>query len=375
MKIIRNIIEQFNIPGRCIDIQTINTGNINRTYIVSYLMDNGTIKKYIIQKINTTVFKEPYKLMKNIDGITKWIEKVSKESKDFKHPFLSLIHTKDDDLLSVIKAESGEKLYYRAYNCIENSISYDGSKDINVVYNAGQAFGHFQKLLLNYPTKNIEDTIPDFHNTYKRYLAFLEDLEKDVCNRAKEVSKEIEYIKSNSYLASAIVDLINKGLIPERVIHNDTKVNNVMLDRDTGEYLTVIDLDTVMLGSSLYDYGDGIRSAAANSLEDEEDLEKVWMVNELFESYTKGYLSEMAPYLTYEEVKNMGLSIEVITYELALRFLNDYINGDTYFKTNYSKHNLVRTRNQIKLLSDIKSKKSYIENYVQDTYTLILKEK
>ena len=338
-------------------------------------MDNGTIKKYIIQKINTTVFKEPYKLMKNIDGITKWIEKVSKESKDFKHPFLSLIHTKDDDLLSVIKDESGEKLYYRAYNCIENSISYDGSKDINVVYNAGQAFGHFQKLLLNYPTKNIEDTIPDFHNTYKRFLAFLEDLEKDVCNRAKEVSKEIEYIKSNSYLASAIVDLINKGLIPERVIHNDTKVNNVMLDRDTGEYLTVIDLDTVMLGSSLYDYGDGIRSAAANALEDEKDLEKVWMVNELFESYTKGYLSEMAPYLTYEEVKNMGLSIEVITYELALRFLNDYINGDTYFKTNYSKHNLVRTRNQIKLLCDLKSKKSYIENYIQDTYTLMLKKK
>ena len=375
MKSIKSIIEQFNIPGRCIDIQTINTGNINRTYIVSYLMDNGNIKKYIVQKINTTVFKEPYKLMKNIDGITKWIEKVSKESNDFKHPFLSLIHTKEDDLLSVIKDEAGEKLYYRAYNCIENSISYDGSKDTNVVYNAGQAFGHFQKLLLDYPTKNIEDTIPDFHNTYKRYLAFLEDLEKDVCNRAKEVSKEIEFIKSNSYLASAIVDLLNKGLIPERVIHNDTKVNNVMLDKDTGEYLTVIDLDTVMLGSSLYDYGDGIRSAAANSLEDEEDLEKVWMVNELFESYTKGYLSEMAPYLTYEEVKNMGLSIEVITYELALRFLNDYINGDTYFKTNYSKHNLVRTRNQIKLLSDIKSKKSYIENYVQDTYTLILKEK
>ena len=243
------------------------------------------------------------------------------------------------------------------------------------MYNAGQAFGHFQKLLLDYPTKNIEDTIPDFHNTYKRYLAFLEDLEKDVCNRAKEVSKEIEFIKSNSYLASAIVDLLNKGLIPERVIHNDTKVNNVMLDKDTGEYLTVIDLDTVMLGSSLYDYGDGIRSAAANALEDEKDLEKVWMVNELFESYTKGYLSEMAPYLTYEEIKNMGVSIEVITYELALRFLNDYINGDTYFKTNYSKHNLVRTRNQIKLLNDIKSKKSYIENYIQDTYTLMLKKK
>ena len=375
MKVIEKVISQFNIDGKCIDISMINKGNINSTYICTYMMNNGEIKKYIVQKINTTVFKEPYKLMKNIEGITKWIEKVSNESNDIKHPFLSLIHTKRDDLLSVIKAESGERHYYRAYNCIENSISYDGSKDVIVLYNAGEAFGHFQKLLLDYPIDSLEDTIPDFHNTLKRYNTFLEDIEKDACNRVQEVLKEINYIKSNSNYASAIVNLINNGLLPLRVNHNDTKVNNVMMDKDTGEYLTVIDLDTVMLGSSLYDYGDGIRSAAANALEDEEDLQQVFMVNELFESYTKGYLSEMAPYLTEIEVKNMGLSIEVLTYELALRFLNDYINGDTYFKTNNPKQNLIRTHNQIKLLEDIKSKKGYIDSYIQDTYTLALKKR
>lgn len=354
MNVIEEVISQFNIDGKCIDISVINKGNINSTYVCTYMMNNGEVKKYIIQKINTTVFKEPYKLMKNIDGVTKWIEKVSNESNDMEHPFLSLIHTKDGQLLSVIKTESGEKEYYRAYNCIENSISYDGSKDINVLYNAGKAFGHFQKQLLNYPVDTLEDTIPDFHNTFKRYTNFLEDVDNDVCDRVHSVLEEIDYIKNNSKYASAILNLINSGLVPLRVNHNDTKVNNVMIDKNTGEYLTVIDLDTVMLGSALYDYGDGIRSAAANSLEDEEDLEQVFMVNELFESYTKGYLSEMAPYLTEGEVNNMGLSIVVLTYELALRFLNDYINGDTYFKTNNSKHNLIRARNQIKLLNDIK---------------------
>jgi len=364
---ISEIINQFDIDGMLIDIDCINNGNINKTYVGTYKMVNGETKKYIFQKINTTVFKEPYKLMKNIENVTNWMEKKAKFSGD-KHPCLKVIYTKNKKPLSVILDDNGEKQYYRAYNCIENSISYDSTKDENVIYNTGKAFGHFQKMLIDYPTDKLEETIVDFHNTPKRYNNFLSDVELDVCDRVDEVAKEIVTIIKNSSCASTITDLMDKGRIPVRVTHNDTKANNVMMDKDTGEYLTVIDLDTVMLGSSLYDYGDAARYAGANTIEDDTNLDNVFLCNRQFEKYTDGYLSEMAPYLTEDEVCNMAESIQVITFELALRFLNDYINGDTYFKTNYDKHNLVRARNQLKLLEDIKNKMSYIEEYILESY-------
>ena len=198
----------------------------------------------------------------------------------------------------------------------------------------------------------------------------MSDIELDVCDRASEVSEEIIELLKNKGCKDKIVNLLKKGTIPTRVTHNDTKVNNVMMDKNTGDYLTVIDLDTVMPGSYLYDYGDGVRSTCATALEDEIDLNKVSLNLELFKEYTKGYLYEMADYLTEEEICNMGESIKVLTYELALRFLNDYINGDTYFKTNYDKHNLVRARNQLKLLSDIDKKMPEINKFILDTYKM-----
>ena len=229
-------------------------------------------------------------------------------------------------------------------------------------------------MLIDYPICELEETITDFHNTPKRYSNFLNDIDLDVCDRVYEVSKEISFVLKNSSCASIITDLIDKGRIPIRVTHNDTKVNNVMMDEKTGGFLAVIDLDTVMKGSSLYDYGDGVRSAASNSSEDEQNLDNVFINCELFESYTDGYLSEMAPFLTLDEVRNMGSAIEVITFELGLRFLNDYINGDTYFKINYDKHNLIRARNQFKLLMDIKEKLAYINQYTLDSYQKIMKK-
>ena len=199
----------------------------------------------------------------------------------------------------------------------------------------------------------------------------MSDIELDVCDRATEVSNEIIEVLKNKGCKDKIVNLLKKGTIPTRVTHNDTKVNNVMMDKDTGDYLTVIDLDTVMPGSYLYDYGDGVRSTCATAEEDEKDLSKVSLNLELFKEYTKGYLNEMASYLTEEEVCNMGESIRVLTFELALRFLNDYINGDTYFKTCYDKHNLVRARNQLKLLSDIQIKLPEINNFILETYKVL----
>ena len=362
------IISQFDIDGILLDICCKNNGNINKTYLATYKMSDGEVKKFIFQKINTTVFKEPYKLMKNIENITAWIEKKTKFNDDHKHPCLKVIPTKNKKSLAVVLDENGEKQYYRAYNCIENSVSYDVSKDKKVVYNTGKAFGYFQRMLIDYPITNLEETIADFHNTPKRYSNFLKDVELDVCDRAYDVADEVVFVLKNSSYSSIITNLINNGRIPIRVTHNDTKVNNVMMDEQTGDYLTVIDLDTVMLGSSLYDYGDGIRSAASNAKEDETDLDKVFLNLELFEQYTEGYLSEMALYLQEDEVCHMGEAIAVITFELGIRFLNDYINGDTYFKTNYDKHNLIRARNQFKLLSDIKSKLAYMDEYILNSY-------
>lgn len=368
MNDIQKICEQFNIDGELIDIGCNNSGNINKTFSATYKMCDGKIKHFIFQKINTTVFKEPYKLMKNIENITKFIEMKTEFLEDFIHPCLKVIKNKNNKSLAVILDKNGEKQYYRAYNCIENSISYDVSTDKTVVYNTGKAFGHFQRLLIDYPVKTLEETIPDFHNTPKRYKTFLDDIELDVCDRAEEVSKEIVFAIKKANRIDTITELLESGRIPYRVTHNDTKVNNVMMDKNTGDYLTVIDLDTVMPGSLLYDYGDGVRSTASSACEDEKDLNKVYLDMELFKSYTEGYLSEMAEYMTEDEVCNMGQSIKIITFELGLRFLNDYINGDTYFKTTYDKHNLIRARNQFKLLSDIENKMSQINEFILRTY-------
>ncbi len=368
---IQKICEQFDIKGTLSteSIKCHGSGNINKTFIAKYIMDDGEEKYFIFQKINTMVFKEPYKLMKNIENVTNFIQMKTQFNGDEIHPCLTVVKNKSNKPLAVvIDDKTGEKQYYRAYNCIENSISYDVSTDKNVVYKVGEAFGHFQRLLSDYDANDLETTIPDFHNTPKRFENFMSDIELDVCDRASEVSNEIITILKNKGCKDKIVNLLNKGIIPTRVTHNDTKVNNVMMDKDTGDFLTVIDLDTVMPGSYLYDYGDGVRSTCATSGEDETNLTKVSLNMELFEEYTKGYLSQMADYLTEEEVCNMGESIKIITFELALRFLNDYINGDTYFKTNYDKHNLVRARNQLKLLSDIDKKMPEINKYILNTY-------
>lgn len=369
MEEINNIAGQFDINGKLVNVKCKNNGNINKTYIATYKMDDGKEEHFIIQKINTTVFKEPYKLMKNISNVTSFIEMKTQICGDDIHPCLSVIKNKNNKLLvEVMDEKTGEKQYYRAYNCIENSVSYDVSDDKKVVYNVGAAFGHFQRLLSDYDADELETTIPDFHNTPKRFDDFMSDIELDVCDRVDEVAKEIITLLKYKGSKDKIVNLLKKGTIPVRVTHNDTKVNNVMMHEKTGEYLTVIDLDTVMPGSSLYDYGDGVRSTCSTCAEDETDLNKVGIDIGLFKEYTMGYLNEMADYLTEDEVCNLGESIRVITFELALRFLNDYINGDTYFKTIYDKHNLVRARNQLKLLVDIDKKMPEINKFILETY-------
>lgn len=365
---IEEILEKYNIEGKLVNYTQNNSGNINKTYVATFKREDGTTKKYLIQKINTKVFTEPYKLMKNIEGVTKYLKKEMINEKDNNHKVLEVVKTKDNKSLCYITNASDTREYYRVYEYIENAISYDSSVDKKIVYNTGRAFGNFQKLLRDYPMNKLEETIKDFHNTPERYKKLMYDIKIDSERRVEEASKEIVFILKREEYLSLIMDDLNSKRIPLRVTHNDTKVNNVMMNKDTGDYLAVIDLDTVMPGSMLFDYGDGIRSTASTASEDETDLNKVSLDLELFKAYTDGYLSEMAPYLKYEEASLMAESILIITLELAIRFLNDYINGDTYFKTNYDKHNLDRTRNQIELAKDIEGKLQYMDGYIMEKY-------
>lgn len=363
----KEILKEFDIAGDLINLAQKTNGNINKTYVATYL-ENGEEKRYLIQQINNNVFKNPYDVMENIEGVTSFIQNQLDKQNDRQHKVLKVIKTKDNKNILVCKNSNQEDEFYRAYNFIENSVCYDTSENPEVVYYTGKAFGNFQKQLNDYPMEKLAETIQDFHNTKKRFMQFEKSVEKDIAGRAKNVQKEIDFIMSRKDLGSIIVDKLEKNEIPLRVTHNDTKVNNVMMNKETHDFLAVVDLDTVMPGSGLYDYGDGVRSAASNAAEDEIDLSKVFINLEMFKSYTDGYLSEVASCIKPEEVRLMGTSIRLITYELAMRFLDDYLNGDTYFKCNYENHNLDRARNQIKLVEDIENKMEDIDAYVMNSY-------
>lgn len=358
-----DIIKNFDIRGDIKELNSINNGIINTTYVVK-TDDKGNINKYLLQKINTSIFTEPFKLMKNIENVTKYISLNDSESKDT----INVIKAKNGLPLYVTSDPFSHKEYYRVYNYIDNTISYNKSEKTEIVYNTGKAFGHFCKVLRDFPINDLEEIIKDFHNTKKRYDKLIETYKLNPVNRNNRAFKQISEIISREEECSVLVNLLEDNKIPYRVTHNDTKVNNVLMDSLTKEPVAVIDLDTVMKGSGLYDYGDGVRSAASNALEDETNLDNVYINMDMFKAYTDGYLSEMAPYLNEEEILNMANSIKIITLELAIRFLDDYLSGDTYFKTNYDDHNLDRCKNQLKLVNDIDEKLEEMNSYIKESY-------
>lgn len=364
---ILNIASNFDIAGTPIDAKLTGSGNINNTFEVTFSLNDGNRKKYILQKINSVAFKNPYSVMKNIDLVLHEIKRRKKKIRDTRQT-LEIINTKDGNNLFVITNEFGEKEFYRLYSFIENAISYDNSKDLKTIYSVGKAFGNFQKLLSDFSCDDLEETIPFFHDTRKRYNNFIVDIEKDVVGRVKDVGPEISFIKDHSYLSNLLVGLLEKGSIPYRVCHNDTKISNVMINSATNEFEAVIDLDTIMPGCAGFDFGDGVRSATALSVEDEKDLSKVGFDMNLLDNYVRGYLEEVCDVFDIQEVMSLSKSIEVITYELALRFLDDYINGDVYFNTKYPDHNLVRAKNQIKLLESFINEEISINNKIIDIY-------
>ncbi|MBQ6830334.1 MAG: aminoglycoside phosphotransferase family protein [Clostridia bacterium] len=350
----QDIIAHFGIADPIVAKEEICSGNINRTYLVTVQEDDGAQKQYIVQRINSFVFKHPDEVMTNILAVTEHIKKKLVEK----------YGSYDRRVLSFLKAEDGKPYYYttstkhffRIYEYVYNTVAHNMVHTPNQFYEAGREFGEFQGLLADFPADTLTEIIPDFHNTPKRYEAFREAIENDEGGRVAEMQDEIRFLLDRYDDCGRIVNSLNAGIIPRRVTHNDTKINNVLFDTETGKAVCVIDLDTVMPGSSLYDFGDAVRFGASTAAEDERDLSKVSLDLNLFEQFTRGFIKGTDGLLTDEEIHLLPYGAYIMTLELAVRFMTDYLNGDKYFKVDFEDHNLVRTRNQMRLLQDMEAK-------------------
>ena len=344
-KKIETICTAFRIPGTFRSCEEIKVGNVNRTYKVNYLNDEGVEKSYIVQKVNTYVFTHPVQVMDNIDGVTEHIRAKKPGS-----VALHFHHT--EDRKTYVFDQSG---FWRLFNYIP-STNYSVCDDLEIVRNAGEAFGEFQMLLSDFDAQKLFETIPDFHNTRKRFEKLWADAEADPCGKVCEVREELEWLRSVQDKACTLTDMHDRGELPLRVTHNDTKINNVLFEKDGKKALAVIDLDTVMPGLVGHDFGDAIRFAANYVEEDSPEFDKAGVNMEVFRAFTEGFLKHTANALTKPEIDTLALSSFVLTVELATRFLDDYILGSPYFKINYPEHNLVRTRCQIALAKDMLEK-------------------
>ncbi len=348
----------FNLSGEVIRLSPIKNGNINSTYDVE-LRCGELAHRYIFQQINTYVFKNPHHIMSNIENVTSHIAKKLVEGGEDIDRVMKFYHTANGENYYV----EGDA-FWRVSDFVPNTVTFNECDKLPILYEAGRGFGEFQVMLSDFDASVLYETIPDFHNTQKRLQGLLEDIDADICGRASSIAYEIGEVKRLASLASRLGEMQGRGLIPMRVTHNDTKINNILFDCDTHEAKTVIDLDTVMPGLMAHDFGDAIRFAANTSAEDEPDTSKVSLDLSRFEAFAGGFLSEVKSILTEQEADTLALGAFTMTYELFVRFLDDYITGDKYFKLDYPQHNLVRARCQLALALDIEKKLSQMEEIV-----------
>jgi len=344
------IIAQFQVEGKLVSCTRYGEGHINETYLAVIEDARGTVK-YILQKINNKIFPNVQGLMKNICSVTEFNrKKIIERGGNPDRESLSLVYTKGGESYYFDKDTES---YFRIYKFITDAVSYQVVEKPEHFYQSAVAFGNFANLLAEFDAKELFEVIPKFHNTVKRFNDFTASLKADKFDRAKDVKKEIEFVLSREKYCSKIVDLLESGKMPTKVTHNDTKLNNVMLDATTGEPVAVIDLDTIMPGSICYDFGDSIRFGCNPVAEDEKDLSKVNFDINLFEQYTKGYLSAVGTSATKIERENLAFGAILMTYECGMRFLADYLDGDIYFRVKREGHNLDRARTQFKLIEDM----------------------
>ncbi len=358
---LKHILKQFLFVGKYANAEELTSGNINATYRLEYAREDGTVGQYVLQRINTAAFKNPAELMSNIQLVTDHITaSMTRQKLNCDRRILEFIPTKQGGYLH--RDENGG--CWRAYKFIDGVTAYNSIRDPMHFYEAGRGFGEFQKFLFDFPADKLAATIPDFHHTTKRFYAFVAAVAEDRAGRAASIEREIDFFFDRRKLMNRIIALTEAGVLPERVTHNDTKLNNVLIDNETGKALCVIDLDTVMPGSILYDYGDAIRYGACTAAEDEPDLSKIGVDMNLFRLFTDGFVSEIANTITVDEIRNLPLGVLVITCELAMRFLTDYLNGDEYFKVQHPEHNLVRAHAQMKLLEEFERHYDEMQAYV-----------
>ena len=346
-------IAHFQYEGRLIQDVPFGNGHINDTYLLTFEVKRMGILKVILQKMNKNVFKNPVELMENILGVTSYLrEKIIKKGGN-----------PDRETLNVIPALDGKPYYqdsfgdyWRSYIFITDASSYDQVENPDQFYQAAMAFGNFQNLLADYPADTLFETIEGFHDTKARFEVFKRAVETDIKSRAADVKKEIQFVLDHEDVACCFSNLQAKGEIPLRVTHNDTKLNNIMIDDETGKGICVIDLDTVMPGLAAYDFGDSIRFGASTAAEDEKDLSKVSCDLHLFEVYVKGFIEGCGGALTDLEIETLPLGAILITFENGIRFLTDYLEGDHYFKIHREGHNLDRCRTQLTLVKDMQEK-------------------
>ena len=339
---VKKLASAFVLNGNPISWREFGHGHINSTFKIT--TDTGC--EYVLQKINKYVFRNPPRLMSNVVAVTDYLRQRVEDPKMALH----VIMTKRNHAYY----RDGEGDFWRMYDFLQG-FCLDAPESDEDFYQSGVAFGQFQELLSDFPAETLFETIPEFHNTVDRYRQFKASLEIDPLDRLAGVREEVDFVLAREELGSTLQKMREAGELPLRVTHNDTKLNNVMLDRKTRKALCVLDLDTVMPGLSAHDFGDSIRFGAATAAEDEQDLSKMTLDLHMFEVYTRGFL-ESATKLTDKEVEVLPLGALIMTLEVGLRFLKDYIDGDLYFKTSYPEHNLVRARTQLKLVADMEEK-------------------
>ena len=350
---IKEAIANICFTGTFVEDMPWGNGHINDTFLLIFEGEEKETIRYILQRMNKNIFKEPEKLMENIEGVTSYLRKIIiQNGGDPERETMNIIPAKDGKAYFV--DSKGD--YWRGYVFVEDSTSYDKVERKEDFYECAVAFGNFQRLLADYPAATLHETIKGFHDTKARFAVFKQAVADDICGRAASVKEEIDFVLSREDVANYFGDMLAKGELILRVTHNDTKLNNIMMDNATRKGVCVIDLDTVMPGLAMNDFGDSIRFGASTAAEDEKDLDKVWCDMELFELYTKGFVEGCGGKLTKKEIELLPMGAKVMTFECGMRFLTDYLQGDTYFKVHREGHNLDRCRTQFKLVSDMEEK-------------------
>jgi len=354
------ISRQFQIYGDLLHAEPCKIGHINETYIATY-NQGGIQVRYVHQRINTNVFKDPDAVMDNFVRVTSHQRRKldAQGARDASRRTITVIPTRNGRPYY----RNGDGECWRTLVFVEGVRTFEAVETTVQAYEAGKAFGEFQELLVDLPGARLAETIPHFHNTRRRFMALQTAVQADRANRAREASREIQFALRQEKIVDVILNALAKKKIPERVTHNDTKFNNVMLDVVTGKAMCVVDLDTVMPGSALYDFGDMVRTTTSPTLEDELDLAKVQIRLPMFKALARGYLESAGTFLTRAERSLIAFSGKLITFTIGIRFLTDYLCGDTYFRVHRPQHNLDRARTQFKLVESIEKQEATMQKF------------